>query len=106
MEESNKSAKPDDEKFDFTNRVSLAALIATRDQACPSPEVRFAHIISLLEKYAPELNDWDLTCFAACYLGVASLLHPWLAGEEIKKINMLVYTAHYNRDEHPESGVK
>jgi hypothetical protein len=41
-----------------------------------------------------EIDNWDLTCFCVEYLGSQVSVHPWLM-EDVKRLNKLVYTAHY-----------
>lgn len=67
------------------------------DKKHPSPELRAKKVIDdLKEKYGESLDDWDITCFAAEWLGLMSVAHPYLE-PYARRILSLVYTAHYER---------
>ncbi len=76
------------------------------DKQIASPSERASLVWQYLKSEHPDLTDWDLVCFSAEYLGMMVQVHPWLE-ELAKKLNMLVYTAHYlTPDTDVESSIK
>jgi hypothetical protein len=76
-----------------------------RDEETPSPEVRAGYILNLLLDKNKDLTNWDLLCFAMEYLASQVLVYEWLDKAAIVRLNSAIYTAHYFRDEIPETGI-
>lgn len=79
--------------------------ILERDEEVPSPEVRAGIILEKLREVYPDINNWDLLCFCAEFLGSQIHAYPWLEEEAVKLIARRVNFAHYVFDEPPESGI-
>lgn len=80
--------------------------INERDKVTPSPEERAGYILNLIKDNNNDITDWDIICFCSEYLGAMVINYNWLEVECIQLITRRVQTAHYTRDEIPESGVK
>lgn len=81
---------------------SRAAFVSKLDEIIPSPSARAQKLLNALRaRYGNSLDTWDVTCFAAEWLGLMSL-NPELSFLEpyAKRIGQLVYTAHYERFKH------
>ena len=76
-----------------------------RDKEVPSPTVRAGYVYNLVKENNPELNNWDLLCFAVEYFGSQTLVYPWFGQDEVRKLIELVYTDHYNSEDPLESGL-
>ena len=66
------------------------------DKQFASPSERAHEIWSIISATPAliEKTDWDLLCFCVEYIGMKSQDWKWLE-EDAKKLNRLIYTAHY-----------
>jgi len=72
--------------------AELKAHVASVDAKCKSPEQRALEVYEYLKK--SEFTTWDVLCFCVNWLGIMSIMWPWLE-EPAKAFNGLVYRAHY-----------
>jgi hypothetical protein len=76
----------------------LDATIADRDSKYPTLTERGAELFKLLREVKPELTNWDITCFAVSWLGVAANEWLWLR-EPAAQLIRRTTTAHYMMEE-------
>lgn len=71
-------------------------LMALVDKQFANPSTRAKEIWSIIQANPSliEKTDWDILCFAVEFIGMMSQSWTWLE-EDAKKLNRLLYTAHY-----------
>lgn len=97
MENDNRTSEREDKEY--------IRRIKDRDSLTPSPEERAGYVLNLIKDHNNKITNWDLLCFCTEFLGSQVLLYDWLDERAIKLITIRVQTAHYMRDEIPETGV-
>lgn len=75
---------------------SQQKLMELVDKQFANPSERAHEIWSIIQANPSliEKTDWDLLCFAVEFIGMMSQTWTWLQ-EDAKKLNRLLYTAHY-----------
>lgn len=70
--------------------------ISAVNKLTASPDQRAYQVFNLLKNAHPEFDEWDILCFCNEFLtGLAGSKYEWLK-EPVRKLNSLVYTAHYH----------
>lgn len=70
------------------------AVMEAIDKVIPNPEQRAKKVWDILQQHKDEVSVWDVTCFAAEYLGVqVAVLQNF--EELIKPVILYIYGAHY-----------
>lgn len=93
------------ERIHEENRVQYQRMMDERDKLNPSPGERAEFLFSILQKLEPKPTIWDMVCFSAEILAVASEDLPTLQ-PLVMQIISSVYTAHYNVREPFKSSVR
>lgn len=79
--------------------AQLKGRVTEIDAKFPTPEARAQKILAFLkEKYGDDLDTWDVTCFAAEWLGMMCPAFPFLE-DNARSLLRLVYFTHYQRFE-------
>jgi hypothetical protein len=84
------------------NHNRFEQIIKRKDELTPSPGERAKLIWDILMQSDVELTTWDLLCGTTEILARLSIPIPWLE-PDAKRLALLVYSAHYNSDELPDS---
>ena len=81
------------------NDSEIERRIKEYDKIDPSPSDRALYVYNLISRNAPDLTEWDITCFCAEYLGLVSAqAFPFLLSNA-RELAKMVYSIHYQERE-------
>lgn len=84
--------------------IDRATRVKLRDSQVPSPSVRAKAVWDILNHHKPRPTLWDLICFSIETLSLGLIDYPFLL-PLVKKLNVLIYSIHYDHESVIESSL-